>query len=471
MEDSQAFARRLEERLNAERERLDRDELPKLKGNFRLFQTAFQGIYQVLYKKGIIHDDPYKLEMKISEVKTPPEGGFAESEKVDQMSVRLSQFDSYLDFLNNYYQFGADFLGMGRIKRLLALVKYFNFTQFTETSTSVNTKALAELAGNVRKGTDQLSTGILTEAIGQLDKASKDILSSLKVLTAYHRERYKLELRDLVIPGLSLTQEFAMAHRDEALRQLKKKFAEVAGERPYFPELAEEVLMEDFSADAESLREAVLGHFAVKTEKKVEQTKQRSYKGVILEGIRTLAGIGFSVESAVDKLTGDSAVLEARNSGFLAKLKAAIRGLFSPAEKGIHYEIEIIDAVSGSRTRENLDFGVFVEESSRKARVLAGFLQKAGPSWRRFETATDDQTFKFLEKTMEELQALVRRMNALDEYFKAEAGAEDKARIRSVKTEITTIKGALIKANQKKHEYVAAIEEQEQMRRLGIKSE
>ena len=34
---------------------------------------------------------------------------------------------------------------------------------------------------------------------------------------------------------------------------------------------------------------------------------------------------------------------------------------------------------------------------------------------------------------------------------------------------MTTIKGAVIKANQKKHEYVARREELEQMRRLGIK--
>ena len=68
------------------------------------------------------------------------------------MSVRVSQFEAYLDFLNNYYQFSCDFLTMGRIKRLLALVKYFNFAQFTETSTQLNTRALAEIAGDGQEG-------------------------------------------------------------------------------------------------------------------------------------------------------------------------------------------------------------------------------------------------------------------------------------------------------------------------------
>lgn len=471
MEDSQAFARRLEEKLDAKRDRLDRVELPKLKSCFRLFQTAFQGIVGVLSNKGILHEDPYKFELKISEVTVPAETNFAEGEKIDQMSVRLSQFDSYLDFLNNYYQFSTDFLGMGRIKRLLALVKYYNFTQFAETSNQINTRCLAELVGQVRKGSDQISVGILNESLAQLDKSSREILACLKELAAYHRERYKLELRDLVIPGIKLEDDYVSAHREEALRIFKKKFAEVAGERPFFAELAEEILLEDFTNEGQGLRDSVIKRLEVEEEKKVETAKVRSYKAVILDGIRVLAGVNFTLENAVEKLSSNSAVLEMKKQSFLAKFVVMIRKIFSPGESGIRYDIEILDPISGASTEEALDFGVFIEESSRKARALAGLLQKNGPSWKRLETAPEEQAFKFLEKTMEELQHLVRRLNALEEFFKSTVDAEDKNKIRSVKAEVTAIKGALIKANQKKHEYVAQQEEKEQMRRLGISSE
>ena len=468
MEDPQAFARRLEAALDAKRSRLDQDELPKLRDSFKLFQTAFQGIHGVLFKKGIIHEDPYKYEMKISEVTTPPEGSFPEGEKIDQMSVRISQFESYLDFLNNYYQFSADFLGLGRIKRLLSLVKYFNFTQFAETSNNVNTRCLAELVASVKKGSDQLSSGILGEALGQLDKASREILSTLKELSGYHRDRYKLDLRDHVGPGLAFEDGYVLAHRDEAMKTFKRKFAETFSGQPFFPELAEEFLMEDYSPDGPALREAVLQRYAVASEKKEEKAKARSYKNVILDGIRTLAGVNYTIESALQKLQEASSLIESGNQGFLARLKTLLRSVFSPGEKGLRYEIELVDGVTGNRNRETLDFGAFVEETGRKARNLGGLLQKAGPSWRRLETLQDEQAFKFLERTMEELQLLVKRLGALDDYFHDAAIAEDKPRLRSVKTEITAIKGALIKANQKKHEYVAQIEESEQMKRLGI---
>ena len=59
--------------------------------------------------------------------------------------------------------------------------------------------------------------------------------------------------------------------------------------------------------------------------------------------------------------------------------------------------------------------------------------------------------------------------SALEEFFKSEVPGEAKARVKGVRGEITAVKGAVIKANQKKHEYVAQCEELEQMKRLGIK--
>ncbi len=471
MYDSQAFTKALEERLDAKRDNLDRVALPKLKEDWKLFQTAFQGLYGVLDRKGIVHEDPYKYELKISEVTTPPEGPFSESEKIDQMSMRLSQFESYLDFLNNYYQFSVDFLSMGRIKRLLGLVKYFNFAQLTDTSNQLNTRCLAELVNMVKRGSDQLSSGIIAESISQLDRASRDILGTLKELAAYHRERYKLEIRQLVLPGLAFDSTAVITHRDEAVRQIKRKFADVAGERPFYPELVEEILMEDHSSDGERLRDELLKRLEVKEEKKTEKKAEKSYRAVILEGIRLLAGVNYPLEDAAQKLADNSTILESRKQGFFYKLKKAIRNVFAPDNKGLCYEVEILDPVTGARSAEEIDFGRFVEECTRKAKQLAGLLQRSGPAWKRLETAPEDQSYKFLERNIEELQRLVKRIGALDEFFKEAVSPEDKPRLRGCKAEITTIKGALIKANQKKHEYVAQKEEQEQLRRLGIRSE
>ncbi len=296
MEDSQAFSLQLEERLDARRERLDLAELQKLKEFFKNFQSAFIGMNAVLHKKGVLHDDPYRYDLKISDVKTPPESPFSESEKSDQMSMRVAQFEAYLDFLNNYYQFSCDFLTMGRIKRVLALVKYYNFSQFTDTSTQLNTRALAEIAGTIKKGSDQFSAGLIADSVAQLDKLSREILACLKELTDYHKERYKLELRQIVMPGLPIDADLAIGKRDEALRLVKRKFSEVSSERPFYPELVEEVLNEDYSSDGPSLREDLLRRFAPAEAKKADDSQAKSYKGLLLDGIRSLSGASFALE-------------------------------------------------------------------------------------------------------------------------------------------------------------------------------
>jgi len=147
-----------------------------------------------------------------------------------------------------------------------------------------------------------------------------------------------------------------------------------------------------------------------------------------------------------------------------------IKKIFSPEDRGLIYEIEYVDPLSSQRRREDLAFARFVEETGKRAKLLSSLIQRNGATYRRMESMPEDQAYKFLERNIEELQKILRTLAALDEYFRSAVEPADRGRVRSIKTELTTIKGAVIKANQKKHEYVAQREEQEQMRRLGIRS-
>ena len=87
------------------------------------------------------------------------------------------------------------------------------------------------------------------------------------------------------------------------------------------------------------------------------------------------------------------------------------------------------------------------------------------------ETAGEEQLLALLSKNIEELQSMHRTLSALDLYFKTEVPREQRERVRGVKPELTALKNGIVKANQKRHEYIAQKEEQEQMKRLGIKDE
>ncbi len=471
MAEEQTFVHRLESALEAKRASLDRNELSRLKESWKLFQASFHGITNVLLKKGVIHEDPYKYEMKVSDVQNPPDAAFLESERAEQMSLRISQYEAYIEFLINYYQFDTDFLTIGRIKRLLAFVKYFNFLSFQETSTAPSTRGLAELVGLVRKGNDPMSSGILSESLGQLERSTRDILAALKVLSDFQREAYKLEVRSLVMPGLDIDPEFGMQRREEALRKVKSKFAEVAGDRPYYPELVSELLDEDCAPDAEARQEELLRKLAVSEEKKATKAQAKSYKAIVIDGIRILAGAGTQLEDSVLKLSSNSAVIQSVERGLVVQLRKMFRKLFSGGEGKLVYDVPVVDPVTGEKRNEPIEFGAFIEEGTRRARLLTSLLQRNGPTMKRLESAPEDHAFKFLERNIEELQKTIRKLNALDDHFKAVFPVEEKAKFRGIKSEITTIKNCIIKANQKKHEFHAQVEEEEQLRRLGVRSE
>ena len=470
MEGTGDYERILEERLAAQAENLDRVELPRLKEAFKLFQTSFQGVHAVLLRKGIIQIDPYKFDLKISEVQTPSGGPFAESEKYDQISIRLSQFDSYLDFLNGYYQFSVNFLSISRVKRLINLTKYFNFLQFSEASNQTNTRCFAEIVGFVRKGTDPLSTGILTEGLLCLERSSRDILQILQNLALYHKERYKLDLRQMVLTGLHLERDHVVTHRDDTLKSIRSKFSEILGDRPFYLELVEEVLAEDYSSEGSELREGILARLEMAQDKRDDTAKMINFRAMVLDGARVLAGAGFPLEEAIRKLRENSSLLENQNRTFMIQFKKMLRRLFNPVEESINYRVEYSDPVTEERRREEIDFTQLSGEIERRGEFYTALLVRNSQTWKRIQAAPEEQAYKFLEKGLLDLQRYFRRLTALDEYFKREiTDPELKTKVRGIKVELATLKTAIIKANQKKHEYVAQNEEIEQMRRLGIR--
>lgn len=470
MEDVVAYTNRLEAALASKLERMDREDLKQLKDDFKLFQSAFLAIYNVLLKKGLISEDPYKYELKISEVTTPSESPFAESEKLDQMCIRLSQFESYLDFLNNYYQFSVDFLTMGRIKRLVSLTKYFSFTQFSENSQHINTRYFAEIVALVRKGSDPLSTGIINEGLLQLDKASRKIFQTLKDLTLVHKERYKLELRRLATNDMRVDRDYAVTHQDEVTRRIRQRFSEVAGDKPFYPELAAEVLKEDYGSEGEALRDEILKRLEVSDDKGKGPAVEHNFKGILIDGARVLIGVGFQLDDAVRKLEENQALLDAMDKSFMTKVKRALREMLGKRVEHVVHEVEYLDPVSSTRKNESIDFTEFCAEATKRAQGLVAMVSKTSAAYKRMEGSSEDMVYKFLSKSIEEFQGFHRKLSALDEFFQgAVTDPEIKGRTRSVKTELGSIKNAIIKANQKRHEYIAQKEELEQMKRLGIR--
>ncbi|MDR3171279.1 MAG: hypothetical protein LBU17_06565 [Treponema sp.] len=445
----------LSEAIDARRKGLEKSEVVKLKEELRLFQSSVLSLYTLCLKKGLIKDDPYKQDIKVGEIEIPATSSFPDTEMVDQISIRWSQYDTQLDYLVNFYQFGLEFLGPERIKRILGLVTYIDWQHFTLDSPSINTRAVADLTNKVRGGTDPVSTSIIIETTSNLSKLSGSILGYLKALSDFNREAYKLEIRNVITASMAEAPSIA---------QIKKQFAVSMPGRPFYTALVEELLREDYSKEGPGLREAVLKALKAPDTKVKAAKPVVSYKSILLEGIQDMSSIVPTLNEIGVKLDDNDLLFQNQKATFWGKLKHLWDQIFNKEQEPTIYVLEYPDENRGVVLKDKVNFMDLRSDMDKKAKTLAS-LSARGP---KLEAVPEEQLNGFLETSIKEMQSLHRTLSALDECFKAQVAQDDRNKVRGIKPELATMKNAFLRANQKRHDYSAQKEEEEQFKRLGI---
>ncbi|MDR0389538.1 MAG: hypothetical protein LBH73_05665 [Spirochaetaceae bacterium] len=446
---------------------LEKTELPRLKEEFRAFQNSFANIYQILLKKGILQEDPYKQEAKIGELEALPAGPFSETKKTDELSLRLSNYDNQLDFLVNFYQFSSEFLTLDRIKRIVGLVKYVDWTHFTSAASNPTTKVLAELLGSLKSSADQMSTTIIGDSLTIIQKATINVMAILKELAAYQREYIKGQIREKICGELHFAPDAGLSKKAEILAQIKKKYPAALGMH-FSTEITEELINEDYTPQGKALREQILKTLALPDDKPKIQKKQLSFKASLVDGFHALGSVSQTLAEIMAKIDENNVIMENVKKGFWEKLRKILKEAMHKPPEPVIYRLQYQDPVKGTNMREEVNYYALKADLEKKIRVTAAFRSRPGAS--RFESMAEEQLLALLSKSIQEIQSVHKTLSALDEYFKAESPAEVRDKIKGIKPELATIKNSIVNANQKRYEYSAQKEEAEQLKKLGIES-
>jgi len=470
MEGSENFQFLLEEAVIKKKAEIEKKNLAELKEYFQKMQISVKGLLSILIRKSLLQEDPYKYDKQISEVCLPSSAPFTESEKITQMSIRMAEYERQFEFICNYYQFSVDFINLKRIKLLVDLVKYIKWDELRNNSTFINTRTLADLLGKVTRGTDNLSAGLIGDSVEQIVKSVKSILQILKSLASFHREVYKLNIRLSILSNFTIAEESALNQPDEIIKKVKSQFPSLFPNQPFYPELIREILNEDFGPQKESLRQHLLKKLEVKAETPKKKIQKVSFKAMLLESLRVLATAGPYLMDISNKLQASSILLANRKKSFSEKFKEWLNRIVGRAEDDDIYEVELLDSTTSTTKIERINFTEFLSDLQKRARFLTNCTNKLSTTYKRLENSEEEKIFEFLSLTISDVQKYLKLTPALDIYFRSEIPKIERAKIRGVKLELNSIKNYLIKANQKKHEYVAKKEETEQLQKLGISS-
>jgi len=448
----------LQQTLAARKEWLEKTELAKLKDELRIYQISFASLYNIYLKKKIIDEDPYKQDTKISEIEAPDSQPIPEAKKVEQLSIRLSNYDNQLDFLVNFYQLSVDYLNLERVKRIVGLIRYVDWVSFSPDSQSQMTKFVSEMTNNAKVGVDTLTLSIIGESLSKLSKTTASAMAILKELNIYYRELYKLNVR------LNVSKD--MTASEATPENIKKKMHSGMPGSPFFKELIEEVIKEDYSSSSVDLRDTVLNTLRV-----VDNTKQKAtkavinYKAILLDGIVVIGGASNSFTEILNKLHDNQAVIDSRKKSFIETIKELIRQITNAEPEEVIYNVESLDQTKGVPVKEKVYFHQFMDDLEKKTKILASFVR--GPAYNKLSNMAEDQIIGYLEKNVKEVQNYHRILTSLDDFFKANVQPEDRSKIKGIKPELSALKNTYIKANQLRYEYSAQMEADEQMKRLG----
>jgi hypothetical protein len=262
-------------------------------------------------------------------------------------------------------------------------------------------------------------------------------MSHLKVLTDYQREVYKLDLRD-VTDGMPAEEANVAA--------IKKKFAQVKHDVPFYPDLVEEVIKEDFTKEGADLRNKVLKKLEVPAAK--PQAAKVDAKATLIEGLQILGNMTKTFAHIAEVMDNNRVVVDNRKKSFFQKLKEAL----GKGAEAVIYEVKYMDTVRNVPVYEKLNFTSFRDDLDKLIHRLTP-LQPHGSGIAKLEAMQGEQLMGLYERDMREIQSLHKILYALDEYFKTNVDKKDRDKIRGIRPELETIKASVQRANAKRHDY------------------
>lgn len=446
--------------------------LPKLLDEYRSFHSVITSLQNLLEKKGLLIPDPYKLDSHITKIAAPSNEHMNDNERAQQMGLRLTEFERTLDYIVNAVKLSYETLDDKMIKSLMEFNSFVNWVSLVETSPKENTRRMAEMLNNVKHGSDPLSNGVVSECVDSIVKSISYINSTLKDLSAFKKQMYKIEIRKNIFASPQYTVGQDGGSMTEAVLQIKKLYSKCIPNSYFDTELVNELVQEEYGPNKVQLKQKLLESFQVKEVAKQEKKVQViDTKAMLMNALRALCGLAPQLEQVNHKIIdNEDTLVQARLTGW-EKFMIAIRKAFHIEEKPRTYTLAIVETLTKSTRSETVNFKEFSSEIARKARVYNALANPDSPQSIKMAAQSEDAIFDFLIKQQSECQRISTLLTAFDDYFKSTTPAEAKTNIKGLKMELTSFKNILVKSNQLRAEYSAQVDEAKQMARLGIRDE
>ncbi|MBQ3801008.1 MAG: hypothetical protein II837_12010 [Treponema sp.] len=441
--------------------------LPKVQEGYRNHLIFVKNLTNALQRRSLITPDPYQNDKKITDVGPIDDAPFNDAERATQLGIRLGQYENMVDFICTYVKFSVEQLPTAKIKKLVDFNGSFSWDALNPESARQNTKALGaalmELKTTTQGGGPAMS--MLFDSIAKTSKDMEEMSRELKSVGAFQKERYKGEIRKEIVSKLG---PYVRGNASALMEEIKKQMPTALPRRPFSADIVEELVKEESAPNKDGLRSKLLQHLKVQempTEKAEESVNVHE---IIMGAVLSLGSMSDQYNIVMGKVVTNHDILASEDKGFKQKLGRFFRRLFGMAEPQVEYEVIINKKGTDEKQREIINYNSFMAAFSKRIKFYTSLSSTDSPNYQKMNSQADDFVFNWVNKQMTENGRLQVLLGALDEYFKANTSGVNRAKIKGIKMELTTLKNVLVKVNQLRSEYASYVEEAEQMKKLGI---
>ena len=464
------FVNELQTALNKKQEWYNSVRLQEMLMQYRLMYTCVKTLFETFVKKSLIVPDPYRLDKKISEIVVPETSGFAESEISKVFGERFSNYETMLDFICTYFRFSMENFTIQKVKQLIDLNKVFEWDNLSSNSTRMNTRALAMVISNAKKGAPNVVQSMINDSIDKCAQSTVEINKMLNELAGFLRELYKGGLRRDLFDHPDFDKAKAAESSEAELAEIKRLYTKVTGKKNFYTDLVNEIIEEDHAPDKDRRRAAVLERLQIKESSKSGPAKKSAgpdTKEMLMQSVLAVGASAPTLAQLISKLNDNIELLYKTKSTFFSRLISALKKAFHIPEKERVVNLVIKDAKTGAERTQKIKINEFMTDFTRKEHIYNGIANKA-VEYSKIQSSNEEAILSFVNKQISELQSLFVIVNAFDAHFKQEVDSEFRNGIKGMQIELSALRNSIINANKKRSEYVSYKEETVQMQKLGI---
>lgn len=471
MEINKEFWDELQVRIAAKQDWFNNERLPQLQEQYRIIHSCVRNLYSFLTKKSLITEDPYNHDRKTTEITVPETTKFQENETSMVLGMRMAEFEAALDYICVYTRFSVDSLDTPTIKKLIAMSNVFHWDKVGGIGENdSNTHALTKVLTEGKISAPAVSLSMISDSVSRCSEGFKKANIILNELNLFHREFYKARVRKEIFSHPEFNFEKAFVSTESELAEIRKLFTKVLGKTPFYSNLITELINEDLAPNREKLQQDVLKNLGFTSQQpEVKKVVHKKEEVKILPAVTILAASQPILTSIRGKCTENFNLLYNTKKSAFQKFLMTLRKAFNIKEKEKVCEFPVTDT-NGNVSNRKIVVNRFLEEIQNYERIFQSIVTN-GSEFKRLENSDEKAVLEYFNKTISAIQTLHVTLNALDEYFKKKVDISVRSKVRGLKIDLDSLKNTIVNANKKRSEFIAAKEEAEQMKKLGIGTE